>query len=542
MQILLIEDDAMMGSALIQGLSDQGLASTQLFHCKEITALPALLRQQSFDAILCRQYHHQAHEGVNLLQEAHHLGLLSPGCVLLLLEQDDDTGQFPPSDLYFALRLTVPFTTEQLSHCLHELLALTAVTRPLATPMALREWRNACAQCEDLLYRHASNKALGPQMDRVKGYMLLQEQDHFQATQHYAMCTTEHDAWWPRKGLILALLGLNRLESARKDLTRNQGRLPPVIYQELSLACQLHEAQWEPAWGTLSELLQRCPWQPQWRQTAILLALLRKDEEQVLAQATGFTLRFFPRQKFRQSVDRCVLDATLAVLWHPPGAARVHGLQQALDELGKQAVTLRAHEEALLRALMLGLDCRFDEALMLLAKHPPEAAREHHLNQLLGVAVSQFCGLPHHARRYLAQLGQYRGPVAQSPQLQRLIRQVVGDLTRQLELREQHLTQLREERQRAMATGQHQLAVQSALTLLETFPAQAGDAWQLLELLTFCWPAGMAAPGVAQLVDRLERRLNHSAAFLGQHADAYHKTLQQIRAHLAPRLPSPPPH
>ena len=116
MQILLIEDDAMMGSTLTQGLSDLGLPPTELFHCKEIASLPALLRQHAFDAILCRQYHHQAHEGVRLLHEAHHLGLLAPGCVLLLLEQDEDTGQFPPSDLYFALRLAVPFTTEQLSH------------------------------------------------------------------------------------------------------------------------------------------------------------------------------------------------------------------------------------------------------------------------------------------------------------------------------------------------------------------------------------------------------------------------------------------
>ena len=76
---------------------------------------------------------------------------------------------------------------------------------------------------------------------------------------------------------------------------------------------------------------------------------------------------------------------------------------------------------------MLALDYRFDDALMLLAKHPPEAARDNHLNQLLGFAVSQFCGLPQHAQRYPARLGQYRGPVAQSPQLQRLIQRVVGD-------------------------------------------------------------------------------------------------------------------
>ena len=43
MQILLIEDDAMMGSTLTQGLSDLGLPPTELFHCKEIASLPALL-------------------------------------------------------------------------------------------------------------------------------------------------------------------------------------------------------------------------------------------------------------------------------------------------------------------------------------------------------------------------------------------------------------------------------------------------------------------------------------------------------------------
>ena len=199
MQILLIEDDAMMGSTLTQGLSDLGLPPTELFHCKEIASLPALLRQHAFDAILCRQYHHQAHEGVRLLHEAHHLGLLAPGCVLLLLEQDEDTGQFPPSDLYFALRLAVPFTTEQLAHSLQALLALTTVTRPLATPMALREWRSACAQCEDLLYRHASHKGLEAQMDRVKGYMLLQAGERVQAAQHYAISVSYTHLTLPTK-------------------------------------------------------------------------------------------------------------------------------------------------------------------------------------------------------------------------------------------------------------------------------------------------------------------------------------------------------
>ncbi|WP_447827204.1 hypothetical protein [Aeromonas hydrophila] len=540
MQILLIEDDAMLSTALSRGLNEQGITPAQLTHCKELATLPTLLRQQSFDVVICRQYHHQAREGVRLLQEAHYLGLLEPGCVLLLLDEDHDQLQFPPSDLYFPLLLPMPFTADQLTASLRELVQLTGLTRTLPAPMKLREWQVSCALCEDLLYQQQKYRELGPLLDRIKGYMLLQQQDHFHAAQHYAVCTTEHDAWWPRKGLIYALLGLNKLESARKDLARNRERLPAPLQLELALACLLHERQWEGAWDVLTLLLQKQAWQPEWRQAAILLALLLKDEGKALEQANALSLRFFADHKFRVSVDNFILNASLAVLWHYPSAARISALQQEYRYLS-QAVTLRAHEEALLKALMLSLDYRFDEALLLLAKHPPESARDNHLNQLLGFAVSQFCGLPHHAQRYLSQLSQYQARVAPAPLVQQLFKQVIGDFMKQLERRELRLTYLRQERQRASAAGQHQLAVQYALTLQEEFPALPGDAWQLLELLQLCWPAGMAAPRVALLVDRLERRLNHSASFMEHHAEEYHKTLLQIRSHLNPRLPTTPP-
>ena len=87
-----------------------------------------------------------------------------------------------------------------------------------------------------------------------------------------------------------------------------------------------------------------------------------------------------------------------------------------------------------------------------------------------------------------------------------------------------------------MQASQYQTALQAGLQLLEEFPALPGDAWQLLELLQHCWPAGMAAPRVALLVDTLERRLKHSPAFLDQHAQQYHRTLHEIRSHLQPHL------
>ena len=92
MQILLIEDDAMQHGPLPR-LNERG--SPRPADPLQGAGDPAhLLRQQSFDVVICRQYHHQAREGVRLLQEAHYLGL-EPGCVLLLLDEDHDQLQFP---------------------------------------------------------------------------------------------------------------------------------------------------------------------------------------------------------------------------------------------------------------------------------------------------------------------------------------------------------------------------------------------------------------------------------------------------------------
>ena len=144
--------------------------------------------------------------------------------------------------------------------------------------------------------------------------------------------------------------------------------------------------------------------------------------------------------------------------------------------------------------------------------------------------------MPHHAQRYLTQLTQYRVRVAPHPLTRQLFHHLVAELGQRLTAREQRLSELRQLRHKAMQASQYQTALQAGLQLLEEFPALPGDAWQLLELLQHCWPAGMAAPRVALLVDTLERRLKHSPAFLDLHAQQYQRTLQEIRTHLQPHL------
>ncbi len=259
--------------------------------------------------------------------------------------------------------------------------------------------------------------------------MLLQQQDHFHAAQHYAVCTTEHDAWWPRKGLIHALLGLNKLESARRiwPATGN-GCLPPATGAGAGLSAA--RAAMGRGLGRAHPPVAKSRPGNRVAPGGHSAGAAAQDEGKALEQANALSLRFFGDHKFRVSIDNFILNASLAVLWHYPSATRISALQQEYRYLS-QAVTLRAHEEALLKALMLSLDYRFDEALLLLAKHR-RSARDHHLNQLLGFAVSQFCGLPHHAQRYLSQLSQYQARVAPAPLVQQLFKQVIGDFMKQL--------------------------------------------------------------------------------------------------------------
>ncbi|HDO1325364.1 TPA: hypothetical protein P2R04_002345 [Aeromonas veronii] len=538
MTILLLEEDPLLRSAITRELTEQGVPADRIhYHSHpnhERSGLLALLQQHAFDAIICQQDKQQDLDGARLLHEAHYLGLLQPGCVLLLLDADQSEQEFLPSDLYFSLYLPLPFMSQQLTAVLGQLVKLSNLTRTLAAPILLREWQLATALCEDLLFQR-ENRSLTPWLDRLKGYLLLQSAERITAAQHYALCANEYQASWPRAGLFYAMLGLGKLQSARTDLQRHQASVSMATRLELQLASQLHQHYWLAAWETMRELLQIRPHQPRWHQLAMLLGLVLQDEEKVLEQANSLTLRHFSEQRVRLAIDSFMLNASLAVLWHAPSSNRIRSLQQEWEHL-KRTVHLQPHEYELLQALMLGLDYRFDEALILIAHHQPDEGSNNHLTLLLGFAVSQFCGLPHHAQRYLTQLTQYRVRVAPHPLTRQLFHHLVAELGQRLTAREQRLSELRQLRHKAMLASQYQTALQAGLQLLEEFPALPGDAWQLLELLQHCWPAGMAAPRVALLVDTLERRLKHSPAFLDQHARQYQRTLQEIRTHLQPHL------
>ena len=89
---MLLEEDALLRSAITRDLTEQGVPADRIhYHShpnQERSGLLALLQQQPFDAIICQQDKQQGLEGARLLHEAHFLGLLQPGCVLLLLDAD----------------------------------------------------------------------------------------------------------------------------------------------------------------------------------------------------------------------------------------------------------------------------------------------------------------------------------------------------------------------------------------------------------------------------------------------------------------------
>lgn len=536
MTILLLDEDPLLRSAIIRQLTELGLPPDSIHYHQHGQARSPLhiLLQQPFDAIICLHNKSQGHEGARLLHEAHYLGLLQPGCVLLLLDGEGDEQDFLPADLYFSLYLPLPATSAQLEQTLTRLVQLASLTGSLSRPILLREWQQATALCEDVLFQR-QHRPLSPWLDRLKGYLLLQADEQLPAAQHYALCANEYAASWPRAGLCYAMLGLGKVQSAQTDLQRHQRQLPPHLLLELQLASQLHQGEWHTAWQTLVELQQRRPHQPRWYQLAMLLGFLLQDEEKVLEQSNSINLHYFAEQRVRLSVENFMLNASLAVLWGRPPTNRIRSLQQEWAHL-RHTVHLPPCEQQLLQALMLGLDYRFDEALALIAHHQPDDAAGNFLTLLLGFAVSQFCGLPHHAHRYLTPLSRYRARVVPHPLTRLLFSRLVLELVQRLGKREQRLATLRQRRQQALQAQEQQVALQAGLQLLEEFPALPGDAWRLLELLQYCWPAGMSAPRVAQLVNTLERRLRHSPAFMAQHGEQYRQTLETIRTLLQPHL------
>ncbi len=172
MTILLLEEDPLLRSAITRELTEQGVPADRIhYHSHpnhERSGLLALLQQHAFDAIICQQDKQQDLDGARLLHEAHYLGLLQPGCVLLLLDADQSEQEFLPSDLYFSLYLPLPFMTQQLTAVLGQLVKLSSLTRTLAAPILLREWQLATALCEDLLFQR-ENRSLTPWLDRLKG-------------------------------------------------------------------------------------------------------------------------------------------------------------------------------------------------------------------------------------------------------------------------------------------------------------------------------------------------------------------------------------
>lgn len=165
MTILLLEEAPLLRSAITRQLTELGVPADRIHYHSHPghshSGLLALLQQQAFSAIICQQDKQQGLEGARLLHEAHYLGLLQPGCVLLLLDADQSEQDFLPSDLYFSLYLPLPFITQQLTIVLEQLVKLSSLTRSLAAPILLREWQLATALCEDLLFQR-EHRSLAP--------------------------------------------------------------------------------------------------------------------------------------------------------------------------------------------------------------------------------------------------------------------------------------------------------------------------------------------------------------------------------------------
>ena len=166
----------------------------------------------------------------------------------------------------------MPFTADQLTASLRELVQLTGLTRTLPAPMKLREWQVSCALCEDLLYQQQKYRELGPLLDRIRATCCCSSRITFTppSTTRSAPRSTMPGG---RARVDPRPAGTEQAGECAQDLARNRERLPaPATGAGAGLPAA--RAAVGRGLGRAHPAAAKAGLATGWRQAAILLALL----------------------------------------------------------------------------------------------------------------------------------------------------------------------------------------------------------------------------------------------------------------------------
>jgi len=287
----------------------------------------ALLRKNSYDAVMCDYNLGEGKSGQMLLEEARHHGWVTPATVWIMItaEKTSDMVAVAAEDAPDEYLLK-PITEAALQGRMDKLIERKASLAPIAKAMRHRDWRAALKLCEEQL---ASGCKAPAEVMRIQADLCVRLGDYAKAQAAYQVVLQRAAVPWAKLGLANVLM-LQKQSQAARGLLQEVIRDHPQYLEAYDTYAQLlaAEGQHRQQLAVLERAAQISPNAPS-RQAALGHAALKQGDTEMAAAA------FKKALKLGEHSDIERLDPYL-------GLARIHTETGAPDQAQKVLQDLRA--------------------------------------------------------------------------------------------------------------------------------------------------------------------------------------------------------
>lgn len=221
-RILIIDDQSLSQSYLRYALEQLNYQNIS-YADRAQTALN-LCKQNAFDLIICAYNLPQGKDGYQLFDELKSTGLQKLSCGLIFISADTD-----PALVHSVLELqpdeflAKPFVIRDLQQRIERVLSRKQQLRPVYDLLELQHYDKALIQLDQQLAQPELHK-LYPMLLKVKGDILLQQQDYNTGLTFFRAMLHIQPFGWARIGKVRCLLALQQEQDAFSELEQMLAR------------------------------------------------------------------------------------------------------------------------------------------------------------------------------------------------------------------------------------------------------------------------------------------------------------------------------
>ncbi|MDX5407795.1 MAG: response regulator [Chromatiaceae bacterium] len=221
-RILIIDDQSLSQSYLRYALEQLGYQNLS-YADRAQTALN-LCKQNAFDLIICAYNLPQGKDGYQLFDELKSTGLQKLSCGLIFISADTD-----PALVHSVLELqpdeflAKPFVIRDLQQRIERVLSRKQHLRPVYDLLEIQQYDKALQLLDQQLAQPELHK-LYPMLLKVKGDILLQQQDYNTGLTFFRAMLHIQPFGWARMGKVRCLLALQQEQDAFSELEQMLAR------------------------------------------------------------------------------------------------------------------------------------------------------------------------------------------------------------------------------------------------------------------------------------------------------------------------------